>query len=278
MANDYEKRLLRVLDHVYANLDGDLSLDTLADVAALSRFHFHRVFTSMTGETVANFIRRVRLHRAVLQLLNSEAPVSEVARACGYPNPKSFSRAFRDAFGQTPDAFRKRGLPTPPLRLNERGETQMYDVTIRDEPDRRLAVIGHKGSYMEIGKVFEKVGATVMARGLGPQLGPSIGLYYDDPDATPEADLRSAAGFEITGDAEIAAPLEETPLPGGKHAVLTHKGPYTGLKAAYGYLYGEWLEGSGEVPRDGPPFELYVNSPMDTAPDDLVTLICLPLA
>ncbi len=278
MANGYEKRLMRVLDHVYANLDGDLSLDTLADVAALSRFHFHRVFTAMTGETVAAFIRRVRLYRAVTELLDTDAPLADVARKCGYPNPKSFSRAFRDAFGQTPDAFRKRGLPRPPLRIGSKGNFEMYDVAIKDEPERRLAVIAHRGPYITIGEAFEKAGATVMARGLGPQLGAMLGLYFDDPDAVPEAELRSAAGFEIAESAEIAAPLEEARLPGGKHAVLTYKGPYTGLRTAYTYLFGDWLPRSGEVPRDTPPFELYVNTPMDTAPDDLLTLIGVALA
>lgn len=278
MANDYEKRLLRVLEHVYANLDGDLSLDRLADVAALSRFHFHRVFTAMTGETVAAFIRRVRLHRAAFSLLETDAPLAEVARLCGYANPKSFARAFRDAFGHTPDAFRKRGLSRPPLRLTSNGDYQMYDVIIRDEPARRLAVVAHTGPYIEIGKAFETASTTALARGLGPQLGAMLGLYYDDPSEVPADALRSAAGFEIAEGAEIAPPLEEVRLEGGKHAVLTYKGPYTGLREAYTYLYGAWLPQSGEVPRNAPPFELYVNSPMDTAPDDLVTLIGVALA
>lgn len=277
-ANTYEKRLMRVLDHVYANLDGDLSLDTLADVAALSRFHFHRVFTAMTGETVAAFIRRVRLHRAVTELLDTDAPLAEVARACGYPNPKSFARTFRDAFGETPGAFRTRGQPRPPLRLGMRGDTAMYDVTIEDQPARRLATIAHRGDYMKIGEAFEKAGATVAARGLGPHLGAMVGVYFSDPDAVPEPELKSAAGFEIADAAEIAPPLAEIRLAAGRHAVLTFRGPYTGLPAAYAYLFGPWLEASGEEPRNAPPYELYVNTPMDTKPDDLLTLICLPLA
>ena len=57
MANDYENRLLRVLDYIHNNPAGDLSLDQLADVAALSRFHFHRVFAAIMGETAANALR-----------------------------------------------------------------------------------------------------------------------------------------------------------------------------------------------------------------------------
>ena len=66
MANSYEKRLNRVIDHIHDNPAGDLSLDNLADVAALSRFHFHRVFAAMTGETAAQTVRRMRLHRAAV--------------------------------------------------------------------------------------------------------------------------------------------------------------------------------------------------------------------
>ena len=64
MANAYEARMLRVIDYIHDNLDGDLSLDNLADVAAMSRFHWHRVFHAMTGETCAAAVRRVRLNRA----------------------------------------------------------------------------------------------------------------------------------------------------------------------------------------------------------------------
>ncbi len=277
MANDYEKRLLRVLDYVYDNLDGDLSLDTLADVAALSRFHFHRVFTAVTGETLAGFIRRVRLHRAANELLSTNAPVAEIAHRVGYDNTRSFSRSFRDAFGRTPSGFRAHARPVPPLRLGKRGETQMYDVDIQDQPDRRLGVIEHRGDYMGIGKAFEVAGSTVIARGLGPKAGAMIGLYFHDPANTATEDLRSAAGFELTEDAEISDPLSERRVHGGKYAILTHTGPYTGLAAAYQYLFGDWLASSGEMPREEPPLEIYVTSPMDTAPEDLVTRIGVPL-
>lgn len=277
LANDYEQRLIRVLDYVHDNLDGDLSLDALADVAALSRFHFHRVFTGITGEPIAVFIRRVRLHRAGILLLSTDASVTEIAATVGYPNARSFARTFRDGFGRTPAEFRARGTPLPPLRLGQQGETKMYEVTITDEPERRLAVIAHEGGYLGIGKAFDKAGTTVMSRGLGPHLGAMLAVYFSDPQNVPEAKLRSAAGFEIDAGVEIAPPLEELHLIGGKHAVLRHVGPYTGLAAAYQYLYADWLTGSGEVPADGPPWELYVNNPMDTAPEDLVTLIGVPL-
>lgn len=277
MAQSYEARLMRVLDYVYANLDGDLSLDTLADVAALSRFHFHRVFTGMTGETVASFTRRVRLFRASAALLQTRDPVDRIATYCGYANVRSFVRAFQGAFGMTPEAFRKRGVPQPALHFNEHGDYEMYDVNIETREDTRLAVMPHYGAYMEIGAAFETVMTTLLTRGYGHQLGQMIGVYLDDPSAVPEAQLRSFAGAQILGEVEIAAPLEVMDIQGGKFAVLTYKGHYSGLAKAYAYLFGEWLPKSGEVPRDSPPFEVYVNRPQDTDVEDLITLVCAPL-
>ena len=99
MPNLYEKRMLRVLAYIHANPAGDLSLDTLADVAAMSRFHWHRVFQAMTGETCAQATRRIRLHRAACWLVQTDDTIAQVAKRCGYPSAQSFTRAFSEAFG-----------------------------------------------------------------------------------------------------------------------------------------------------------------------------------
>jgi AraC family transcriptional regulator len=277
VANDYEKRLNRVLDYIHDNPAGDLSLDALADAAALSRLHFHRVFRGMTGETAASAVRRIRLHRASVALVQGNAAVAAIAQEVGYPNLASFSRAFSGAYQITPGAFRARGELRPfPLSLVMKGPS-MYPVTIRQEPARRLAAVPHQGPYPEIGRAFDKLGATMGARGLFGSVGKMVGVYYDSPADVAPADLRSHAGFEAGPDMPIADPLQEVRLPAGRHAVLTFKGPYAGLQAAYDQLFCNWLPGSEETPADSPVFEIYLNTPMDTAPEDLVTEICLPL-
>jgi AraC family transcriptional regulator len=277
MANDYEQRLRRVVDYIHDHPAGDLSLDALADVAALSRFHFHRVYTAVVGETAANTVRRMRLHRAAVALVQGTDPIPAVALAVGYPRPASFSRAFAGHFGLTPAAFRNRGELRPfPLILARKGPL-MFPVITRTDPERRLAAVSHKGPYPEIGRAFEKLGSTVAARGLYGRFGKMVGVYYDNPADVRPADLRSHAGLETPADLPIDPPLEEVRLASGRHAVLTFTGPYAGLPAAYDQLIGVWLPGSGEVPADAPMFEVYLNSPMDTAPEALVTEICLPL-
>ncbi|MDA7966158.1 AraC family transcriptional regulator [Ruegeria sp.] len=276
MATSYENRILRVLAYIHDHPAGDLSLDALADVAAMSRFHWHRVFRALTGETCAQAVRRIRLHRAATWLVQSDKPVAQVASDIGYPNLNSFARAFAEAYGSSPAAFRKAGQFKPAHPHFRTGEYPMHPVSTRTEPARRIVALPHMGSYAEIGKSFEAFGALCESRQLWPHLGPVIGLYLDSPDTVPEAELRSYAGAEFSGE-KTPEGMEALDIPGGKTAVLTYKGPYSGIHAAYHSLFGNWLPASGEEPADQPCYEIYLNDPRDTAPEDLLTEICLPL-
>jgi len=277
MPASYEDRILRVLSFIHDNPDGDLSLDRLADEAAMSRFHWHRVFRAMTGETCAQAVRRIRLHRAAVMLVQSDKPLGQVAGECGYPNPASFARAFAVVYGSRPGNYRSAGrLPAPPGTKAKQGDLPMYPITIKQDPPRRLITLPHRGAYHLIGKAFETFFAMCQSRELWPQVDAILCVYIDNPEVTPEAELRSLVGGGWRGQ-DIPDGMDEYQLAGGKTAVLTHKGPYTGLEQAYQALFGTWLPSSGEEPADAPCFEIYLNGPQDTAPEDLLTEICLPL-
>ncbi len=276
MATSYEDRVLRVLAHIHNHPADDLSLDALADVAAMSRFHWHRVFRAITGETCAQAVRRLRLHRAATWLVQSETPVPQIAADVGYPNLKSFARAFSEAYGSSPAAFRKAGQFLPAHPNFKTGGYPMHPVITRNEPARRVAALPHKGDYAKIGKSFEAFGALCESRQLWPHVGPMLALYLDSPEDVPQDQLRSFAGAEFRG-ADIPDGMEEWQIPGGKTAVLTYKGPYSGIHAAYHSLFGNWLPQSGEEPADQPCYEIYLNNPRETPPEELLTEICLPL-
>lgn len=272
----YEDRILRVLTYIHDNPNGDMSLDQLADIAAMSRFHWHRVFRAMTGETCAQAVRRVRMHRAAVFLVQSELTIEQIALKCGYPNANSFARTFQDAYAQRPLAFRKSGRLMPPRYPNQPRKTKTYPVEIRIEPPRRIAALLHKGSFAMMGKCFEQFAAICESRDLWPNMGQMLAVYLDNPEVTPEEELNSFAGAEWSGD-EIPEGLQEQVLKGGKTAVLTHKGPYPRISDAYQYLFGDWLPNSQEEPGDGPCFEVHLNSPRKVAHDELLTEIYLPL-
>jgi AraC family transcriptional regulator len=281
MTASYTRRIHRVIDHIHDNPAGDLSLDALADVAALSRFHFHRVFRAVVGETASQSVRRIRLNRAATYLVRDAQSLQTIARLVGYPNLSSFTRAFSDAYGMSPLAFRKRGALRPMLRahpqLSPTEVSPMFPVDVRPFPALRLAALPHKGAYFEISRAFQKLSAVMASRDLFRNAGRMIAVFYDDPQSVPLDALRSHAGFEIGTNATLDPPLEAVHLNGGRHAVLTYTGPYAGLPAAYDHLYSVWLPASGQEPADTPTFEIYLNSPMDTAPEKLVTELCLPL-
>ncbi len=278
MRSDYEKRMLRVLEYIHKHPADDLSLDALADVAAMSRFHWHRVFHAMTGETCAVAVRRIRLNRAACWLLRTEWPVAEVAKKVGYPSAQSFSRAFRATYGMTPVQFRKSGKDDTPRLLRRKGESEMFEVKIEAAPARRLASIRHRGPYVEIGNAFEQAGTIIGAHNLWPQVRCMVGVYYDDPSVVPAPELRSNAGFELAHGADIPDGFETVEILGGPIARLRFRGPYAGLQRGYDYLFGEWLPASTRDPADEPVYEVYLNTPVEVAPADLLTDICLPLA
>lgn len=153
----------------------------------------------------------------------------------------------------------------------------MYDITLQDLPARRLVGVPHRGDYQRISTAFEKLGAILGARALWPQVELMVGVYYDDPSAVAPEALRSFAGAAVSAEVGTEPPLQEVPLPAGRHAVLRFTGPYAELPTAYDDLYGRWLPQSGETQTGAPTYELYLNSPADTAPANLVTDICMPL-
>jgi AraC family transcriptional regulator len=273
----YEDRLLRVLDHIAENPAGDLSLDALADVAAMSRFHWHRVFHAMTGETAAQAVRRIRLHRAAVWLVQSDMALEEIAEKSGYGSPRSLARAFALQYGCSPAAFRKNGEMIAERLRTERGETPVFPVDITDQPPRRVAAVAHTGPYPEIGAAFEKLSAIISARGLWPAVRGGVAVYYDDPAAVEPRALRSHAGFVLDEAAAMPAGLDEVRLEAGPAAVLHFKGPYAGLQAGYDYLYGTWLPTSGREPADAPVCEVYLNGPSDVPSEELLTDIVVPL-
>jgi AraC family transcriptional regulator len=153
----------------------------------------------------------------------------------------------------------------------------MHPIEIVRLPALRLAAVGHVGAYMQIGQAFDRLFGTLAARG---QITPgmrSIGVYLDDPSAVPEERLRARAGIVIADGLAMAAPLESITVQAGTYAVLRHKGPYADMRAAYDWLFGEWLVRAGHEADDAPVFEEYLNNPRDTQPAELRTDIHLKL-
>ncbi|MDD4362142.1 MAG: AraC family transcriptional regulator, partial [Bacteroidales bacterium] len=104
---EYTARINRVMDYIGQHLDENIDLSTMAEIAAFSPYHFHRIFSYLVNETPNNFVSRLRLEKAAQFLQNSpDSSISDIAFRCGFVNVSSFSRAFKQYFGLSAKAFR----------------------------------------------------------------------------------------------------------------------------------------------------------------------------
>lgn len=274
---DYQEKLGRVTAYIHDHLDQTLDLQTLADVAHVSPFHWHRIYHALCGETLSHTVLRLRMHRATGYLANTALAVAQIAPQCGYPNAQSFTRAFRGVYGMGPAQYRAQGGHTLFQGSQAQPEAAGYQVDVRQVAPVTLAGTVHKGSYMLIGKAFQAAYTRMAAHDLVRPATRWLAVYDDDPFAVPEAQLSSRAGLSLPPGATAPAPLQEFTLGGGRCAVLRHQGPYATMRAAYHWLYGRWLVESGQRTADLPVFEEYLNNPRDTTPAYLLTDIFLPL-
>ena len=154
-AEQYQRRLDVVTDYIYAHLDDDLSLETLAHVSGFSRYHWHRIYRAVRGETAAQTVRRLRLERAAALLTETSWPVERIAWKAGFTGTEVFSRAFLRSYGTTPSRFRIGGRPASIDSLvtscgsgltSSVREAPGWMVRVEARFGYRLAVSEHRGS------------------------------------------------------------------------------------------------------------------------------------
>lgn len=273
----YGERIGRAGEHIRAHLDAPMDLDRLAGIACFSPWHFHRIYTAVVGETVAETYRRHRLHRAAVALTRTEQPVGSIASEAGFTSAAAFIRAFSAAYGATPGEFRRLRRPPMPTLVQHPELPAMKDVEIVTLPATDLIGLAHKGDYNTIGQAFEKLTPWAGRNGLlGPQTR-MIGIYYDDPDVVARTALRSHAAITAPKGTPVEPPFEPVTLAGGSYARAVHKGPYADLHAFYQRIFREWLPTSGREPDDRPCFEDYLNNPVALPPTEWLTAVFVPL-
>ena len=104
-----------------------------------------------------------------------------------------------------------------------------------------------------------------------------LGICHDDPEVTPPAKIRYDACVTVGDDFAASGGIQVQTVAGGEYAVTTHAGGYNTIGRTYAELLGQWVPRSGRELRDAPCFEVYLNSPESTAPEDLLTDIYAPL-
>jgi AraC family transcriptional regulator len=295
----------QIVSWVSHNLGDDISLDTLATRAGLSRFHLHRLFSAATRETPANLTSRLRLGRAAVLLLTTRHSVLDIALTCGFQSHETFARAFRRRFKMTPRSYRKRGFAQSidPSQANRHAEVvnevapclAFYGMKLRPEPKENavpytvikkeiapqsVLVLRRRVRRSEIpATIAESLGqifAFAQQHGIAltglpftryPEMGPGL--------ITMEPGMRIAPGGAAPAASEETGISADT-LPGGFAATTLHTGPYDGLPDAYAAIQ-QWVEAEG-LAAAGAPWESYVNDPSEHAdPSEWKTEVFWPV-
>ena len=275
---DYVERVNRAIDHIVRNLAQPLSLEEISRAASFSPFHFHRVFKSLLGETLNQFVKRQRLERALY--LMSHAPkrsLTDVALGCGFSSSSDFSRSFKQHFGLPPttfdlEAFRnaRRGeiegalsgqtgspsLMTLPAGQNPDG----FEAKLRELPARTVAYIRVLNPYREgaVQAACERLLSWATERELAD--GQWLGYMWEEPEIVALADCRYDVAL-VVDDVQPAGEIGRFEFPPMRVAEVVVSGDLALEARAIDWLYKTWLPRSGYVPDDQPAFESWIGRP-----------------
>lgn len=288
----YRQRINRVVGHVHAHLDGELDSLVLAELAAMSRFHFHRVFAAMTGITPAAYVQRARTAAAVQALRTSTAPVGRIALDCGFDNGASLAKAVRREYGVSPSAARRAvvdpriglGTASAPIAHPHRRKT-MLQATFRQLPAQQLLCATERGAThgdmtAAAQRAFGRLFPAAQALGVAERANGCLAVCPDEMRSPDDPDMRLVAALSYDGpppDLSATPGIHAETLPAGRWAVFRHVGPYSTLWQTWVAIYRDWLPASQVSLRDTPPYELYVSDASKVRPEELITEIHLPV-
>ena len=278
--NNYQRSFDKVLTHIDSNLDEKQDLETLAEIANLSKFHFHKIMKAYLGETLGNYINRVRLETAIKLIRYSTQPIYEIAYQVGYETISAFNKAFKKRFGVSPTSFRKH---KDQLIIQHKNSSHMNDFqlvksikTIKDIP---VIFQQSKGSIGN--KVTQENWNTLFAQAQRLQVlsreSKFYGINWDDPEITPLEKARYDACISIQNSEEINAAFSNKTICGGKYLCFLFKGDYKNLGSVYNYIFSNWIIKMDYNLRDEPIFEQYINNKEITPTEDLLTEIFIPI-
>ncbi|HOO37032.1 MAG TPA: AraC family transcriptional regulator [Deltaproteobacteria bacterium] len=294
---DYRERIKRVTCYIDDHIYEPLRLKELSKIACLSEYHFHRVFVACLGMTIQEYINLFRLTRGATLLLNSSLRITDIALESGYETLSSFTQTFRKYFNMTPSQFRTLkgkdlnlhlpGVHSPIEYLEHqqvmrklRSEKIPYEI--REVPELTVMAITktglHDGAFLEAGsqaftQLYEFIEQHMLHEIIGYRLSivPYIPYEMNDPDAFIQCGFSINRMIQPHGDVEIQT------ISGGKYAVFSYHGPYDFIYQTWNSAYFTCVLANNEQVRNVPPFEIYFNSPRDTAPEDLKVEIHIPI-
>lgn len=275
---EYQKCVNAVVDYINLHLGEEIDLKSLAKISHFSPFYFHRIMKAFLGEPVGTFIVRTRTETAARLLRYTDLPIADIAYRIGYSSSSSLSKVFKQFYGISPLEYRnnknfiimKPAIIRPELKLKRE---------IKELPARNLIYIRLFGDY----KLNDYCGTWMRLQQFVQEEKLPIGevmpycIYHDDPKVTPVEKLRTDVCMVMPTAVAPKGNIGFKQLPAGRYAIFLYKGSYEHLQSVYDTIYGKYIPEMECTFREVASAERYLNNPADTAPDELLTEIYIPI-
>src|SRR5688572_3935415 len=251
----------KALWYVENNFAGEITLDEIAGVAGVSRYHISRAFGEAIGRPITLYVRGRRLTEAAKVLASGATDILTVALESGYDSHEAFTRAFREQFGQTPESVRaQRNLDN--IKLVE--AVNMNQPILKDIAEPRFEsrnaflVAGLSARYD-----YETCGGGIPAQWqrFAPYIGNVPGQVGTDAYGvrfnSDDSGLDYACGVEVSDFSQLPPDLSRVRVPANRYAVFTHSGHVAAIRSTWYAIWNKWLPKSGHQLADAPDFERY---------------------
>ncbi len=296
-AMEYRKRVCQAMNYISQNLDRNLSLEEIAGAAAFSRFHFHRIFKAVVGETVAAFTRRLRIEMAANRLLSNDSEdITTVAMECGFSSSQNFAKVFRQRFHTTPSQFRKskignkvrnwenalslEALYDPDTAFMNQSNSERrttMNAEVKEMPEYDVAYVRKMGPY---GKETCEEAFAELTRWAGPRgylaSGVMLLVYWDNPDVTPPEKCRVDACVSVPKGTAPGGQIALQTIKGGPYGVCHFEIQSDSFQEAWDDAF-TWLVNSGYECAEKPCYERYHKDAKDHPEGKWIFDICIPL-
>lgn len=231
---DHIRRVHRALVYIHDHLAQPLAIESIARVAHFSPSHFSYVFRGIVGESVWQFVRRLRLERGASLLRRTERSVGDISLACGFETQAAFTKAFRQAFGRSPASFRALRV----ARVELFAPTDLHDappdmftpipdrsanlnVRVEQRPALSLACVRHVGPYEATWRAWGRLLTWAWRRGRLGSACQFYGIAYDDDSLVPPERLRYDAAIAVEANFRGEGAIAALTLEAGEFAVAT---------------------------------------------------------
>ena len=268
--------IIKVQEYINCHLFDDLDSDRLSQVAGISKFHFRRLFKAICGDSLGNYIFRLRLEYIAFKLISTDTSVPELLSQINYQNKHTLSRAFKSYFNCSIPEFRKKHSNARPEGKNP----IQVELSIKKVHNMRIAYLKLERTN-NISHSFSLLWKQLLQFSENYEL-PSKGCQYvsltlDYPLITPEEHSRFMVGVTLPQSFETPKGFGMYEISSGEYAIFRFKGLYHELNRVYRHIYLDWLPTSDYTLREPFTFETYINTPEKTPASELITAIYIPV-